>query len=441
MEESTRLLIDKFIKTDLINRCSVSVVGDVMIDEYYEVTMDRISPEFPIPVMKSLCDSSKRVPGGAANVALQFTPFNTSVYLTGITGQVMSMMPRKIINHSPVDCGLPIPIKKRFYQGDFPLARWDVEVPFYGMDEGHIGWKFQDFELERTDVTVFSDYNKGMFNTGWQKRFLTDRTSIVDPKGDLSRWTGCTILKPNSVEAQALTGEKLWDRQAKKLKDMVGCRDVVITQGAEGVVGLTEEGYFEYRPSSRGHETNSVIGAGDCFIAFLAMAVAHGMKTHEAATVAFEAGAVYVQSKHNRPLKPAELLAGKCGNQVVFTNGCFDILHAGHIQTLEFAKSQGDILVVGVNSDASVKRLKGDKRPVNGLADRVKVLSAMKCVDCVVPFEGDTPLELIKYVRPDVIVKGGDYKAEDVVGYDLAEVVIAPMVKGLSTTGVIKRLG
>lgn len=438
MDNPTRLLIDTFIKTDLSTPVEISVVGDVMIDEYHEVSVSRISPEFPIPVMKSKHNRAKSIPGGAANVALQFLHFNAKVYLTGITGEVMKIMPQRVVKeHSPQPSDGPIPIKKRFYQGDFPIARWDIEE-----DDGVLQdipmWKFNGFELKRTPVTIFSDYNKGLFKSGWHKRFLNDRLTIVDPKSDLSRWQGCTVLKPNSVEAAALTGEKDWHKQADKLKKTTGCRDVVITQGGEGVVGLTPAGYFEHLPT-RGCGVNSVIGAGDCFMAFLAMALSHGMTTQEASVVAFEAGAVYVQSKHNRPLKPAELLAGKCGSQVVFTNGCFDLLHAGHINTLEFAKSQGDLLVVGVNSDASVKRLKGESRPVNKMADRIRVLSAMKCVDCVIPFEEDTPLNLIKYVRPDIVVKGGDYKAEDVVGHDLAQVVIAPVVSGISTTSIIER--
>ena len=432
-------LIDRFVRTDFISPCTVSVVGDVMVDEYYEVEVTRVSPEFPIPVMKSRHDRCKQVPGGAANVALQFVQFNTKVYLTGIISQIMKMMPRKIIGHAPIDCGLPIPIKKRFYQGDFPLARWDVEEPAYGMNTDFIGSKFDGFELEPAQVTVFSDYGKGLFASGWHKRFLKDRLSIVDPKGSLDLWLGCTVLKPNSVEAKQYTGESCPYKQAEALKKMVGCRDVVITQGSDGVVGLTPLGFFEYKPK-RHTDVNSVIGAGDCFMAFLAMALAHGFTTPEAAEIAFEAGAVYVQSRHNRPLKPAELLSRKGGERVVFTNGCFDILHAGHIQTLEFAKSQGDILVVGLNSDASVKRLKGEKRPVNDIADRTRVLSAMKCVDCVIPFDEDTPLNLIKYVRPDVVVKGGDYKPEDVVHDEWSEVVIAPMVRGLSTTAIIERI-
>jgi D-beta-D-heptose 7-phosphate kinase / D-beta-D-heptose 1-phosphate adenosyltransferase len=298
---------------------------------------------------------------------------------------------------------------------------------------------YEGFELRKSDVTVFSDYGKGLFDFGWYKNFLGDRISIVDPKGDAERWHGCTIFKPNSAEARVLTGKTDWKDQAWALKTMAYCRDVVITDGANGVAGIAGDQLFEYRPQHH-PDVNSVIGAGDCFVAFLAMAVSHGFSTQDAAAIAYEAGAVYVQSKHNRPLKPAELLSGKCGNQVVFTNGCFDILHTGHIQTLEFAREQGDILVVGVNSDESVRRLKGEGRPVNKLADRIRVLSAMKCVDCVMPFVEDTPLNLIKYVRPDIVVKGGDYKPEDVVSDDIADVVIAPMIQGFSTTNIISKI-
>lgn len=438
MEKPVSELIESFIRRDQAAHCEVSVVGDVMLDEYHEVTVSRISPEFPIPVMKSRHDRAKTVPGGAANVAIQFQNFNTRVYLTGITGQVMRIMPQRVVKeHSPHPSDGPIPIKKRFYQGDFPIARWDIEEDDSTLRELS-AWKFNDFELKRTPVTIFSDYNKGLFKSGWHKRFLADRLSVVDPKSDLDLWTGCTVFKPNSVEAKALTGESDWRNQATALKNKIGCRDVVITQGGEGVVGLTPNGFFEYSPT-RSSEVNSVIGAGDCFVAMLGLALSHGFTTPEAASIAFEAGAIYVQAKHNRPLKPAELLTRKRGERVVFTNGCFDILHAGHIHTLEFAKRQGDILVVGVNTDASVKRLKGDKRPINSLQDRIRVLEAMKCVDGVVPFAESTPIELIRYVRPDVIVKGGDYRPEDVVGHELAEVVIAPTVGGLSTTHIIER--
>jgi D-beta-D-heptose 7-phosphate kinase / D-beta-D-heptose 1-phosphate adenosyltransferase len=431
MEEKARSLIEEFVRKDLARKCQISVIGDIMLDEYHEVTVDRISPEFPIPVMKSRHDNFIRVPGGAANVALQFSQFNIDVYLTGMTNQVMPLMSNNVFDHSPC-------IKKRFYQGNFPVSRWDIEEPCYGINPDAVFDIFDDWDLKKTDVTVFSDYNKGIFSKPWYRHFLSDRLTIVDPKNDLARWQGCTILKPNSVEAKALTGENDWRRQAEKLIKTVKCQSVVITQGSEGVVGLTPDGFFEYRPS-RKDEVNSVIGAGDCFVAFLAMAIAHGMSTYEASVVAYEAGAVYVQSKHNRPLKPAELLARKCGSQVVFTNGCFDLLHAGHIQTLEFAKNQGDLLVVGVNSDESVRRLKGNSRPLNKLADRIRVLSAMKCVDCVVPFDSDTPLDLIRYVRPDIIVKAADYRPENVVGGDLAKVVIAPFLDGLSTTNLIQK--
>lgn len=435
-------LIHRFVSEDLASQCRIHVVGDVMIDEYHDVEVSRISPEFPIPVMKSRHDRGKRVPGGAANVACQFFNFNVQTYLTGITMPLTPFIHTRNLTLTQPGCSsnLPIPTKKRYYQNGFPVARWDIEEEFYGLGGEMIGGLFSKTDMPDAQVTIFSDYNKGIFNDMWFQQHLIDRVTIVDPKNDVEKWKGCTVLKPNSVEAEAITGTKDWVRQAHTLREMTSCRDVVITQGGDGVVGLTPAGCFEYRPSRATEDVQSVIGAGDCFVAFLAMALARGWTTCDAAGLAFEAGAVYVQTKLNRPLKPAELIARRRGEKVVFTNGCFDLLHAGHIHTLEYARQQGDILVVGVNSDDSAKRLKGESRPVNRLEDRAKLLEAMRCVDCVITFDEDTPSDLIKYVRPDVVVKGGDYQRDDVVGSDIAEVVIAPTVHGISTTDLISRV-
>ena len=238
-----------------------------------------------------------------------------------------------------------------------------------------------------------------------------------------------------------------WQDQAKFFYDRLNCQSVVITRGGGGVVGITDGQLWEFKPESQ-VKVESVVGAGDCFCAFLAMATAHGFKAKEAAEIAWKAGAIYVQNSMNRPIVPAELCEDKIVHpadlssrdfKLVFTNGCFDILHEGHIESLKFAKSKGEKLVVALNSDESIKRLKGPDRPVKNLRQRMAVMAAIRYVDFVTYFEEDTPLEVIKTIVPDVLVKGSQYTGP-IVGEDIvSEVYRAPMVDGVSTTILLGR--
>lgn len=440
--------LQKFLQFDLGKKIAVAVVGDTMIDEYHHVHVNRISPEFPIPVMLSEnSEPDEAVPGGAANVAYQFHHFNAEAMLVGVLDERAERAYRGRMN---LDYAVQVrqslvPRKKRFYHDGFPLCRFDIERPHYGQS-----LQKTVFSIPKADVTIFSDYDKGLFDTGWHKPYLPTCLSIVDPKNNLSRWRGCSILKPNSVEAEKLSGKKDWVEQCRWLQSDVNCGAVVITQGGDGVVGLDGNSFFEYRSSAFNPAPRSVIGAGDCFMAFLAMAVARGMSIRDAAVVAFEAGAVYVRSNHNKPITRLELgrHSGVCGKivrpddmvwprkgKLVFANGCFDAgLTSGHVSCLQFARNQGDCLVVAVNSDNSVRRLKGPGRPIVPLDQRMFVLSGLECVDYVVSFDDDTPQGIIHKIRPDIVVKGGDYRTADVIGSDICEVRLSPLVECLSTT-------
>jgi len=460
--------IHEFLRRSKERKPKIALVGDMLIDQYYEVDANRVSPEFPVPIMKSASDVCKvAVPGGVGNVACQFRHFDIDVQLFAM----IDSYARWVLMESRIGTAnchtIPdghVPIKKRYYQGEFPLCRWDVEESDYGMSsivasQEALEEKFS--AAPKPEVVIFSDYQKGVFNGyPWGKqRWLKsmrdeDIITIVDSKNlNIGEWEGCTVFKPNSKEAELMTGIKDWERQCDLIQDSAKCMAVVITQGGNGVVGKVAGRYFEYRPR-KSVVANSVIGAGDCFMAFLAMGLAHGMDVVDVAQVAFEAGAVYVQNMHNKPVTPYELMrhvdpvrAKLCmppkerDYKLVFTNGCFDCgLTKGHVRYLDKAKQLGDRLIVAINGDESVRRLKGHDRPVMTLEDRMDVVAGLESVDFVVSFNEDTPYNLIKEIMPDLLVKGGDWKVEDIAGHDIVPVQIIGTIICDSTTQKIEKL-
>jgi D-beta-D-heptose 7-phosphate kinase/D-beta-D-heptose 1-phosphate adenosyltransferase len=451
-------ILHQFLELDILKYLEINVVGDVMLDEYYEVEVERISPEFPIPVYKSTnFDPCSVVPGGAANVAYQFTHFNVDANLISCMdkmGEVIFNAKGIKTNNSKVINSCVMPVKRRIYSHNLPLVRHDVEKENYGLED--IKKYLFDLQVPEADFTIFSDYSKGIFCCPWFRKFIKKNKNIVDPKNSfIDIWEGCTYFKPNSFEAEKLSERKNIHDQLEFFIDALKCEGVLITQSGAGVTGKLSDGkFFEVRPNRILPSPESVIGAGDCFVAFMSMALARGMNLEKAAQLAFTAGCCYVQKRQNTPLTPAELLkfAGvkevknprilaKRDFKLAFSNGCFDMgLTAAHIECLKFAKSQADQLVVAINSDESVRKLKGSGRPIMNLAERIKVISSLDFVDFVVGFEEDTPYETIKGCEPDVIVKGGDYKKEQVVGNDLADVIIFPFIDGVSTTEKIKKI-
>jgi D-beta-D-heptose 7-phosphate kinase/D-beta-D-heptose 1-phosphate adenosyltransferase len=457
--------ISKFLERNGAKKLSVYVIGDGMVDEYYKVRVTRISPESPnVCVMLSETDQPDALlPGGAANVCYQLRNFNCTAKLFCWTdGYADRVYDEAGLTYqgTALPGELRVPRKKRYFDGDIQVSdRWDVERFNCGLGEDlekwqdHVAWQVQcGFVQDSPDVVILSDYNKGLFFNGAED-FMHRVGSvpiIVDPKrGPLDKWKGCTVFKPNAVEAEALSGLAHWKDQCRFFKQELGCNAVVITQSGHGVVGLTDK-FFEYRPA---HEVNAskIMGAGDCFISILALAIGHGFKVEEASALAFEAGALYVQNKTYQPITPWQLQKqskfvspGELVNRtykLVFTNGCFDILHSGHLESLRIAKSKGDKLVVAVNSDASVSRLKGPKRPVVPLEERMELLAALECVDYVVSFEEDMPQNLIEKIKPDVLIKGADWQHKHVAGADVVkEVCFVPLVSDKSTTNIIEKI-
>ena len=466
-----------FLENIKMLKPKIGIIGDCMIDNYFRVDANRVSPEFPIPVM--LMDEEKpekAVPGGAANVVSQFKHFPVSVGFLGyIDNSALDIFGSEswglgFQHENQVDFydslnieeayGQRIPSKNRFYQGDFPLCRLDVERKNYGLSSEDFiearEFVRQRWDKSSFDVAIFSDYGKGIFEADsfgtfidWNKNNDGNTITIVDPKhGPVEKWRGCSIFKPNAKEARELSGLEDPEMQCDYFQNKIGCMAVVVTNGGEGVYGKVAGKYFDYR-SGDSVKAKSVIGAGDCFAAFLAMALAVGTDIVDAVEIAYEAGAIYVQNSYNKPIKPLDLLMStdklttppqERDYKLVFTNGCYDLLHPGHLKVLEEAKSFGDKLIVGVNSDDSIKRIKGDKRPVMSLEHRVKMLAALECVDFVVPFGEATPYSLIKKIMPDILVKGSDWEEKVVVGSDLVEDVrFVKLLEGMSTTDIINK--
>ena len=458
--------IKTFINLFKKHKPLVYLVGDCMIDEYFNIEANRISPEFPIAVMRSGHDRPQiSVPGGAGNAVKQFVNFNADVkYFGFVDPQATKLLNNHHINTKFCVC-LPehahVPVKKRLYNGDFPLCRWDIEEKYYGLvieelklvqQELHSLWS----AAPNPEVAIFSDYDKGIFSGTPQEWFNKDTITIIDPKkGPLEKWRGCTVFKPNSKEAFELSGISGWQRQCDFFQAKLGCMAVVITDGAKGVMGKVGATPFEYRPENE-VPAESVIGAGDCFVSFLALGLAYAMDLVEAVKVAYEAGRVYVQHKHNLPLTPYDLMRHvdpveaklveaddlRIRNfSLAMTNGCFDMgLTENHIKSLRIAKSKADMLVVAINSDESVARLKGEGRPIMKLDERKRIVASLECVDFVVTNPYDFPVDLVKQIMPDCLVKGGDYKAEDVAGYGIVPIVIHPVFAGISTTDKIKKV-
>lgn len=456
----------------------IAVYGDAMIDEYYKVRVKKISPEFPIPVMHSEKEEKESLPGGAANVVCQFENFNVESFLISfidfpaldvfnskkINSYFCKLLSKDVAGRDTLEYS--IPRKRRFYSDDFPTYRWDVEKKNYGLEKHELEQACLELQknlengTQKFDVVVFSDYDKGVLEYHIPEYLYKQKITIVDPKsGDLDRWKYCTVFKPNAAEALALSGCNTIDNAGHTLLSELKCEAVVITQAADGVsVFYKENGetvIHRIKPKSKLEAAVSVIGAGDCFVAFMAMSLAYGMTILEATEVAWQAGTLYVKNKHNKPLSQQDI-AKACDSSIikfvkpedlserdfklVFTNGCFDILHAGHLESLKFAKSQGDKLVVAVNTDDSVAENKPG-RPFVNLKDRMSLLAGLECVDFVVSFSEKTPLEILQKIKPDVLVKGAEYHKESVVGNDIvAEVVLAPMFKGLSTTNLVEKI-
>lgn len=453
-------LIKAFIDRCLASSPRIAVVGDSMIDEYHYVKVNRVSPEFPIPVMLSESEHTPYShPGGAANTAYQFSELNCKASLISFLDSNASQVFKEHgidVSNSMFWDTFKIPRKKRFYQDDNPLCRLDIERENYGIKDIEPIRRSMSFLDKKYDIAILSDYGKGFFSDNHQWCNLGIPT-IVDPKnGPLKKWQGCTIFKPNANDARILsegrTDKKL---QVAFLYGYLGCKSVVVTDAGNGVYGYDNEECFEIK-NDRKIVPRSTIGAGDCFSAFLALAIAHKFSVRDASKIAFAAGQVYCTNIHNKPVTFYDLLRSvdpigakfldppNDGGKLVLCNGVFDLLHSGHLAFLRFAKSKGDRLIVALNSDESVRRLKGESRPIRSLKDRMEMIASLSFVDFVTSFNEDKPLDCIEIISPDLVVTGEEYKNAPEILFRQRHLGIKteffPRIEGISTTGEIMRM-
>lgn len=466
----------------------VLVAGDLMLDRYLWGQVSRISPEAPVPVLHLARESA--VAGGAANVARNLLGLGLEVAVAGVTGAdagrdaLLGLLAGQGIDTGAV---LAVPgrvttTKTRVVGNRQQMLRIDAEdtAPLDVATETALLAAIEA-GLAGADALLLSDYAKGVLTGGLCPRLIAAARQrgvpvLVDPKGrDYDRYAGATLITPNRAELAVATGTAVGDlgaltTAAAALRERLGLDQIVVTLGELGMTIVDADGARGIPAVAR--EVYDVSGAGDTVIATIAAAHAAGLDPVDGAHLANLAAGVVVGKVGTAAIDAAELAAaigGEAaleqaakivdragllerarewrdrGERIVFTNGCFDLLHAGHVVYLERARRHGQRLVVGLNTDRSVRALKGPERPLIGEQDRARVLAALAAVDAVVPFDEDTPLALILALRPDVLAKGADYREEDVVGAAEVrgwggQVVLVPLVAGRSTTGIVGAL-
>ena len=414
----------------------IRVYGDIMLDRWIIGKANRISPEAPVPILKE--KQQKIMPGGAANLAVNIANLNGDIATYGSVGNdkegftlIECLEPFKNINFNIVNDSECTTVKNRLVgQGGQHIMRWDREIQYKGAE----ACDRLIHDLNKDDIVCVSDYNKGTVQKDTITKILKKTPYVlVDPKQDPSYYKGAWLVKPNMSEWKQWFIEFHPNYAHTKMIEY-GWEWLIVTDGARGLHVLNKNGkHAHYKEEAR--EVADVTGAGDTVLAVLAYCIEQGKDVWNSAKTACFAAARAVEHRGVHVVTPKDLNKG-----VVFTNGVFDILHAGHLQLLKQAKQLGNKLIVGVNTDSSVQRLKGSNRPINDIQTRIAQLEALPWVDQVLTFTEDTPIELIRKIQPDLIVKGGDYTVQTVVGHDICDVKIIPLIEGYSTTKTIEKM-
>ncbi|MDX2348920.1 MAG: bifunctional D-glycero-beta-D-manno-heptose-7-phosphate kinase/D-glycero-beta-D-manno-heptose 1-phosphate adenylyltransferase HldE [Porticoccus sp.] len=463
------------------DKAQVLVAGDLMLDRYWHGATSRISPEAPVPVVK-VGQSEDRI-GGAGNVALNISALGAGASLVGIVGkdeaaESLSTRLQSAGIHADFQVSetRPTITKLRVISRHQQLLRLDFEDIFEAEDADQLPQKVEQL-LGNVGALILSDYAKGALQNA-QALIASARQAgvpvLVDPKGsDFDAYRGATLLTPNLSEFEAVVGacpnEQSLVEKGAELLDKLDLDALLITRSEHGMTLLRKD-MPELHLPARAREVFDVTGAGDTVISVLATAIAAGAELPDAVAMANIAAGLVVgklgtatismpelrraiseeQGSERGVVNEEQLLvdvadARAHGERIVFTNGCFDILHAGHVGYLEQARKQGDRLILAVNSDASVKRLKGEGRPINPVERRMAVLAGLEAVDWVVSFEDDTPERLLELIKPDILVKGGDYSRTEVVGWEIVEgyggeIKALDFLDDCSTTAIVEKI-
>jgi len=469
-------------------RPKILVIGDLILDEYIWGSVNRISPEAPVPVLET--KSETMALGGAANVANNLVALDCDVTLIGAIGQDEKgdRLLQAIKNRNIDSRGIfrfihrPTTSKIRIIAHNQQILRIDKEDnrPITEETENKIV-QFVNDVLPSMDGVICSDYRKGILTEKVIRAVMhraqkSKKMVIVDPKSaDFSLYKGATALTPNQKEVEQATPIKInnqldMDRAAEYLMGLTKAETPLITRGKDGMT-LYRNKEKPVQIETLAREVADVTGAGDTVVSVFGMMMFSGFEYKESAVLSNMAAGVVVEKTGTAVVTLSEInsfmtnellrtsrtllelgelqkvvsLGKSVGKKVVFTNGCFDLLHGGHIELLQKSKALGDILVIGLNSDSSVRSLKGENRPIQNQAERAKVLAALKYVDYIILFDEKTPENLIRGIRPDILVKGDDYKITEVVGREIVEgygarVELIPIVQGHSTTGSIEKI-
>lgn len=463
------------------DKARILVVGDVMLDRYWHGSTSRISPEAPVAVVR--VGNTQDSPGGAGNVALNLAALGSAASLVGLVGDDHNGRELEAsLNAAGVLCDFlavhdkPTITKLRVISRHQQLIRLDFEDPFSAADAARLPERVQAL-LPAADILVLSDYNKGALADVPSLIAMARKAGVpvlVDPKGgDFSIYRGATVLKPNLHEFEAIVGacgseEQLVEKGRQLLRELE-LEALLITRGEHGMSLIRDKDPEQHFPA-RARDVFDVTGAGDTVISVLAASLGAGLPLPESVALANIAAGLVVAKLGTAAISgpelrrevqrdggsdrgimtPAQLQlavadARAHGEKIVFTNGCFDIIHAGHVGYLKEAKKQGDRLIVAINDDASVTRLKGKGRPINSIDRRMAVVSGLESVDWVVSFPEDTPENLLRVVKPDLLIKGGDYGIEGVVGSEFVrsyggEVRVLAFLDNCSTSAIVNRI-
>ena len=471
-----------------IEKLKILVIGDIIYDEFIWGDVERISPEAPVQVLEWRSDNDAL--GGAANVANNLASLGCSVYMVGAVGndkkgeRIKELLKEKGINYDGViiDTGRPTTNKTRIIAHSQQILRIDKENKNLLTED--IEKKICDYlkeTIDDVDGIICSDYLKGVLTKNVLSFLVKEakrrgKIVVADPKGDdYSKYKEINVLTPNKSELEKASNIKITnnsnlERAARLISERYKNDAILVTRGREGMSLFEKEGRIFHIPTEA-RDVYDVTGAGDTAIGLFGLALFSGASRLEASRFANIGAGIVVGKVGTSIVKREEIehflkentfLTGRKildlkelkyilssektkRKKIVFTNGCFDILHMGHIKYLEKAKEYGDLLVLGLNDDDSVRKLKGSRRPLIAQDERANILAALHSVDYIILFSDLTPENLIRELRPDILVKGGDYKVDEVVGKNIIEgyggkVEIVPFIKGYSTSGIVKRI-